>query len=54
MLPGKNPANVAISERGPILIEGNDRAHLGMPDTAYGGYKKNPVFSKILKRHLEL
>lgn len=41
--------DVAITEDGPLIIEGNHDYHLGMQDVAYGGYKKHPIFNEILK-----
>ena len=41
--------DVAISETGPILIEGNENPSLHMTDVAYGGYCKHPKIKEILK-----
>jgi len=41
--------DVAITPRGPVLIEGNHNYHLGMSDTAFGGYRKNPRFQEVLR-----
>lgn len=40
--------DVAITEDGPIVIEGNDKYDITLNDLAYGGYKSHPVFSKVL------
>jgi hypothetical protein len=41
--------DIAIGESGPILIEGNSDYDISASDLAYGGYRKNPVFQKVLK-----
>jgi hypothetical protein len=41
--------DVAIMESGPILVEGNGDYDIAASDLAYGGYKKNPVFQKVLQ-----
>lgn len=41
--------DVAIGESGPILIEGNSDYDIAANDLAYGGYRSNPVFQKVLK-----
>lgn len=41
--------DVAIGEKGPVLVEGNSDYDIGASDLAYGGYKINPVFQKVLK-----
>ncbi len=41
--------DVAISENGPLIIEGNDNNSLFMSDIAYGGYLKHPLFKEILE-----
>lgn len=40
--------DVAISENGPIIIEGNDNASLNFTDQVYGGYLKHPMFKEII------
>lgn len=40
--------DVAIGETGPILIEGNADYDIPSSDLAYGGYRANPVFRKVL------
>jgi hypothetical protein len=40
--------DVAISESGPVLIEGNSDYDISGNDLAYGGYLKNDVFRKVL------
>ena len=41
--------DVAIGESEPILIEGNSNYDLQGNDLAYGGYRSNPIFRKVLK-----
>jgi hypothetical protein len=41
--------DMAITETGPLLIEGNDGYDITNNDLSYGGYKANPVFRKLLK-----
>jgi len=42
--------DIAVSESGPLLIEGNSRYYdMQLSDVAYGGYIKNPVFQQALK-----
>jgi hypothetical protein len=41
--------DVGIGESGPILIEGNPDYDVAANDMNYGGYRKNPVFQKVLK-----
>lgn len=43
--------DVAISEEGPMLIEGNSNYDIGMSETAYGGYMKHEIFREIIKKH---
>lgn len=43
--------DVAISKKGPVIIEGNHSYSLRMSEMAYGGYKKHPVFKKIIKKY---
>lgn len=40
--------DVAITESGPVIIEGNFDYAIAGNDVAYGGYMTNPVFRKIL------
>lgn len=41
--------DVAVSPSGPVLVEGNVLYYgLTSSDIAYGGYKKNPVYQKVL------
>lgn len=40
--------DVAISPKGPILIEGNNRYNLTAHDRHYGGYKGNPAFRRVM------
>jgi glutathione synthase/RimK-type ligase-like ATP-grasp enzyme len=41
--------DVAISENGPVLIEGNSDYEIRGSDFADGGYLANPVFRKVLR-----
>jgi len=43
--------DVAISEDGPILIEGNSNYAIGMAETAYGGYMQHELFREIVKKY---
>jgi len=40
--------DVAISESGPVLIEGNSDYAMSGNDFSYGGYLSNPTFRKVL------
>lgn len=40
--------DVAITPEGPVLIEGNCRYNITGHDMTYGGYRRNPVFRKLL------
>jgi hypothetical protein len=40
--------DVAISETGPVIVEGNSFYEISGCDLTYGGYRKNPVFRKAL------
>jgi hypothetical protein len=40
--------DIAIVEHGPILIEGNSDYDIAASNLAYGGYRTNPVFRKVL------
>ena len=40
--------DIGISDKGPVLIEGNGYYGIDVSDLAYGGYRKHPVFKKIL------
>lgn len=40
--------DIAVSENGPVLIEGNTVYYaMSCSDMAYGGYRKNPVYNKV-------
>jgi hypothetical protein len=41
--------DIAITEYGPVIIEGNHNPSLHVTDVAYGGYKKHPFIMDILK-----
>ncbi len=40
--------DIAILETGPLLVEGNSDYDIAASDLAYGGYKMNPIFNKVL------
>ena len=41
--------DIAVSETGPVVIEGNARYyHMQSSDIAYGGYRRNPVYKKVV------
>jgi len=41
--------DIAVSETGPIVIEGNTRYYnIQASDMAYGGYRRNPVYNKAV------
>lgn len=41
--------DIAISPKGPLIIEGNQGPSLHLTDVAYGGYCKHPIIKDILK-----
>lgn len=41
--------DIAITEKGPLIIEGNHNYHIGMQDAAFPGYRTHPVFKKIIE-----
>ncbi|MDY8136287.1 sugar-transfer associated ATP-grasp domain-containing protein [Aquimarina sp. 2201CG5-10] len=41
--------DIAISENGPVVIEGNDNNSFVTSDMAYGGYLKHPIFKEIIE-----
>lgn len=41
--------DIAITETGPMIIEGNDNNSWFGADIAYGGYLKHPLFKEILE-----
>lgn len=43
--------DVAISDHGPVLIEGNENYSSRMSEMAYGGYWRNPVFRQLVMDH---
>jgi len=43
--------DIAISEDGPVIIEGNANCHLGASEMADGGYYRNPVFRRLIEDH---
>jgi len=40
--------DIALTENGPTIIEGNEDPHLFMSDVAYGGLLKNPKMKKMI------
>jgi D-alanine-D-alanine ligase-like ATP-grasp enzyme len=40
--------DIAITEEGPVVIEGNHNPGLHVSDMAYGGYMKHPLIKEIL------
>ena len=42
--------DVAISNKGPVIIEGNHNPGLHVSDIAYGGYGKHPLMKEILNK----
>lgn len=41
--------DIAITENGPVIIEGNDNTNLLGPDVTYGGLLKHPLYKEIMK-----
>lgn len=41
--------DIAIRPNGPLIIEGNHQYDMTMSDLAYGGYRKNKIFNKLLE-----
>jgi len=41
--------DVAITNNGPVIIEGNDNNSFITPDIAYGGYLSHPLFNEIME-----
>jgi hypothetical protein len=41
--------DIAITETGPLIIEGNKFPSMHLTDVAYGGYCKHPVIQRLLK-----
>ena len=39
--------DMAITEKGPIVIEGNDQPGITMGEMSYGGYAKHPLFNQM-------
>lgn len=40
--------DIAVSSDGPVLIEGNGNYEIIYTDITYGGYRRNPVFKKVM------
>lgn len=40
--------DIAISEKGPVIIEANERTNVSGADHAFGGYLKHPLFKEII------
>ena len=45
--------DVAISDNGPILVEGNCSYSIAGSDIAYGGFKNHPIYKKILDKYIK-
>jgi hypothetical protein len=43
--------DVAVADDGPILIEGNPNYDTRVSELAFGGYRKNPVYRKVLAEY---
>jgi hypothetical protein len=41
--------DIAITNEGPIVVEGNEKPSLHITDVAYGGYLKNKYIKDVLK-----
>ena len=41
--------DIALTEKGPIVVEANNDYHIGMSEIASGGYLKNEKFAKHFK-----
>ncbi len=41
--------DIAISNKGPVIIEANERTNVYGANIAYGGYRKHPLFKEILE-----
>lgn len=41
--------DIAVTQTGPVLIEGNGSPHVILADIAYGGYLKHPLYGEILE-----
>lgn len=41
--------DIAVTDTGPVLIEGSQQYSPRMSEMAYGGYKNHPVYKEILK-----
>lgn len=44
--------DVALTETGPIILEGNENPHLGMAQWGCGGFKNHPRYKEIFKNHI--
>ena len=40
--------DIAITQNGPVIVEGNEGPALHLTDVAYGGYCKHPIIQEIL------
>ncbi len=41
--------DIAITQNGPITIEGNHNTNITMSEVGYGGYKKHPLVKEMLR-----
>lgn len=44
--------DVAITEDGPLIIEGNHNYHIAMSEIAYGGFRNHSIYEEILKEYI--
>ncbi len=44
--------DVALTETGPIILEGNENPHLGMAQWGVGGFKNHPRYKEIFKDYI--
>lgn len=50
LLPNKIVGwDIAITDQGPLIIEGNHDSNITMTELQYGGYLKHPIIKKYLK-----
>jgi len=50
LLPNKIVGwDIAITDQGPLVIEGNHNSNITMTELQYGGYLKHPIIKKLLK-----
>ena len=44
--------DVALTESGPVILEGNENPHLGMAQWGVGGFKNHPRYKEIFKNYI--